>query len=52
MEAKVLEYEYRSSADQTSFSAALVSDPLRATVVCTSSHVMVKALEAVITGRG
>ena len=28
------------------FSTSLVIDPLRATVVCTNSHVMVKALEA------
>jgi hypothetical protein len=47
MEVKVREYR---SAGETNFSTSLVSDPLRATVVCTNSHAMVKALEAVTTG--
>jgi hypothetical protein len=46
MEVKVLEYR---AAGETPFCASLVGDPLRATVVCTNSHVMVKALEAVGT---
>jgi len=47
MEVKVLEYR---AAEEPPFSTSLVIDPLRATVVCTNSHVMVKALEAVTTG--
>ena len=47
MEVKVLEYR---AADESPFSTSLVIDPLRATVVCTNSHMMVKALEAVTTG--
>ena len=61
MEAKVVEYRSEkaagkrgvrtfSTADENAFSSSLVSDPLRATVVCTNSHVMVKALEAMTTG--
>jgi hypothetical protein len=46
MEEKVLEYR---SEGKPAFCASLVTDPLRATVVCSNSHVMVKALEAVGT---
>jgi len=47
METKVAEYR---TVDEAEFSSSLVIDPLRATVVCTNSHMMVKALEAVTTG--
>ena len=47
MEVKVLEYR---AEGETPFCASLVSDPLRATVVCTNSCVMMKALQAVTTG--
>jgi len=55
--SKVLEYrsekveKIKSGGEASaSFSSSQISDPLRATVVCTNSHVMVKALEAMTTG--
>jgi hypothetical protein len=49
MEVKVLEYRDEAEYTSAALCTSLVSDPLRPTVVCTTSHVMVKALQAVTT---